>query len=128
VREQLERVLASRYFLDAEGRGRFLRFVVEQALADRAAGLKEYVIGVEVFGRGEAFDPKADSIVRVEARKLRAKLEEYYQNEGRADHLRIEIPKGGPTLSYGDCRTGSDVVLCAPGRQSDCAVQKGLGV
>jgi len=95
VREQLERVLASRYFLGAEGRGRFLRFIVEQTLADRAAELKEYVIGVEVFGRGEAFNPKADSIVRVEARKLRAKLEEYYQNEGRADPLRIEIPKGG---------------------------------
>ncbi len=94
IRFHLDKILASRFFSAAEGRCRFLRFVVEQALQDRQGELKEYVIGLEVFGRGESFDPKIDSIVRVEARKLRARLEQYYQEEGRTDAVRISLPKG----------------------------------
>ena len=49
----------------------FLRYVVERALAGEGDQLKEYVIGVAVFGRGDDYDPRLDSIVRVEARRLR---------------------------------------------------------
>jgi TolB-like protein/lipoprotein NlpI len=92
---QLARILESRYFSGAEGRSRFLRYVVERVLQNRQGELKEYIIGLEVFRRGEAFDPKTDSIVRVEARNLRAKLRDYYQGEGVRDPIRIELPKGG---------------------------------
>jgi len=90
----LERILASAKF--SRGRlGEFLRFVVEETLAGRGENLKESVIGVEVFQRGADFDPRIDPIVRVEARRLRQRLEEYYRDEGAGDAVRITLPKGG---------------------------------
>jgi serine/threonine-protein kinase len=56
--------------------------------------LKEYLVGVEVFNKLETFDPRIDSIVRVEARRLRSKLERYYQTEGRDDEVVIQFRKG----------------------------------
>ena len=64
---------------------RFLQLVVCEALGGRAGDLKEYPIGVAVFDRPASFDPSIDPIVRVEARRLRAKLDNYYQGEGRGD-------------------------------------------
>ena len=63
-------------------------------LAARFEQLKEYVLAVEVYGRKESFDPKESSIVRVEAGRLRSRLKEYYDTEGRDSPLRIEFPKG----------------------------------
>ena len=51
-------------------------------------------MGVEVFNKMESFDPRIDSIVRVEARRLRSKLERYYQTEGREDGVIIQFRKG----------------------------------
>ena len=73
----LEKILVSRVFQGSERLSRFLRFVVEHAVRGETAPLKEYVIGVQVFDRGESFDTRLDTIVRVEARRLRAKLREY---------------------------------------------------
>ena len=56
--------------------------------------MKEYLVGVEVFNKMETFDPRIDSIVRVEARRLRSKLERYYQTEGREDQIVIQFRKG----------------------------------
>ena len=61
---------------------RFLRLAVERALAGQADELKEYLIGVEVFDRKASYDPRVDPIVRVEARRLRAKLKAYYEGDG----------------------------------------------
>lgn len=74
---------------------RLLRFIVEQTLKGKADELKEYRLGVEVLGRGEDFDPRIDPIVRLQAAKLRSRLAEYYDNEGRSERLVISIPKGG---------------------------------
>ena len=65
----------------------FLEYTVRQTLDQQHAKLKEYSIAVEVFGRPEGFDPRLDSIVRVEARRLRSTVELYYDQEGRADSL-----------------------------------------
>lgn len=93
VRAQLERILAAPAF--ASGRHpRFLRYVVERTLAGEADQLKEYVLGLEVFDRSDGYDPRLDSIVRVEARRLRAKLEEYYAGPGADDPVVIDIPRG----------------------------------
>lgn len=93
VRTQLERILAAPAF--ASGRHpRFLRYVVERTLAGEADQLKEYVLGLEVFDRSDGYDPRLDSIVRVEARRLRAKLEEYYAGPGADDPVVIDIPRG----------------------------------
>lgn len=94
VRAALERVLASRTFAGADRLSRFLRFIVERTLAGGGDELKEYLLGVEVFDRTAAFDPRLDTIVRVEARRLRARLADYYRDEGAADAIVIALPKG----------------------------------
>jgi len=90
----MDRVLASRSFQSSDTLSRFLRYAVEQALEGRTDRLKEYSLGVDVLGRSPSFDPRIDSIVRVEASRLRARLAEYYRTEGRDDTVRIELPKG----------------------------------
>jgi TolB-like protein len=94
VRTELRRILASPHF-DASRRNRaFLAYVVEEALEGRADRIKAYAIATSVFGRDESFDPQLDSIVRIEAGRLRRSLERYYLTEGRKDLIRIDIPRG----------------------------------
>lgn len=94
-RAQLALILDSMDF-DATGRERrFLSHVVEEALSGRGDRIKAYSIAVEVFGRGEAFDPQTDPIVRIEAGHLRRALERYYLTAGHTDPILITIPKGG---------------------------------
>jgi serine/threonine-protein kinase len=95
IRQELARILHSASFSRASRLSRFLSFVVEQALKGNSIELKEYVLGVEVFDRKESFDPRLDPIVRVEAGRLRTKLQRYYEQEGQADGIHIECPKGG---------------------------------
>lgn len=97
---QLERVLASDTFAKAERMRRFLAYTVRQTLSGDFARLKETVIGVEVFDRDPAYDPKADPIVRIEARRLREKLKTYYEGEGAGDPIRITLPKGGYHVDF----------------------------
>jgi TolB-like protein/Tfp pilus assembly protein PilF len=100
VRQQLERILANSEFAQSERMCRFLRLAVEYSLEDRACELKEYLIGVEVFDR-PSFDPRVDPIVRVEARRLRSKLDKYYEGEGSRDEILIGLPKGGYAAVFG---------------------------
>jgi TolB-like protein/Flp pilus assembly protein TadD len=95
ARLQLERILASSGFARNERMSRFLRFVVDRHLEGRDHELKESVIAIEVFGRRPDYNPKHDPIVRTEAGRLRARLSEYYSEEGKNDALVLELPKGG---------------------------------
>ena len=95
VRAQLDRMLASAAFAGADRSSRFLRFVIDRALDGRREEIKESIIGVEVLGRSPSFDPKTDPIVRVEAGRLRTRLDAYYESEGKADPILIALPKGG---------------------------------
>jgi TolB-like protein/Flp pilus assembly protein TadD len=95
VRRQLSRLLASPGFCRNERLTRFLKFVVEQRLKGKGGEIKESVIAMEVFGRGADHDPKQDSIVRTEASRLRARLNEYYVGDGKDDAVVIDLPKGG---------------------------------
>jgi TolB-like protein/Flp pilus assembly protein TadD len=95
TREQLMRIVSSAAFHQGDRLKRFLTFIVTEALEGRRNELKEYVVGVQVFGKEDTFDPRTDPIVRVQARRLRAKLVRYYREEGRADEVIIELPKGG---------------------------------
>jgi TolB-like protein len=74
-----------------------LEYLVNETLAGRGERLKGYNVGLEVFDRPETFDPVVDPLVRIEAARLREKLHEYYDTEGRDDPVRIELPKGGYT-------------------------------
>jgi serine/threonine protein kinase len=94
VREQLQKIVASRIFSQSKKLLRFLGFVVEKALEGKGDQLSEYLIGVEVYERSSSFDPQIDTIVRGEARRLRSKLQQYYDTDGAYDPILIEVPKG----------------------------------
>ena len=94
ARAHLERLLASKDFDASERNRRFLRFVVDAVLDGQGDRVKAYTIATSVFGRDASFDPQTDSIVRIEARRLRRALERYYLLEGRGEAFRIDIPTG----------------------------------
>src|SRR5277367_4026805 len=87
IRRQLSQILKSRSFKQVDRLQRFLAFIVEETLAGRGDVLKEYPIGVDVFGKDSSFDPRMDPIVRVQARRLRIRLARYYQDEGQHDEV-----------------------------------------
>ena len=93
-RAELERVLRSGVFSKAPRLERFLRYVCERHFEDDGDQVKEYSIALEALGRPADFDPKKDSIVRVEAHRLRKRLAEYYAGPGAEHAVRIHIPNG----------------------------------
>ena len=95
IREQLSRMLDSAIFVHSHRLSRFLRFTVETTLAGQAEILKEYVIGTEVYDRKPPYHPSTDSIVRSEARRLRNKLKQYYESDGKNDAVFIYYRPGG---------------------------------
>lgn len=99
IRGQLARILASPEFVHSARMCEFLRFVVEISISGKGT-LKETVIGVEVFGRAPGYDPSLEPIVRIEARRLRNKLAQYYQCKGAEDSVVIGLPKGGYTPAF----------------------------
>lgn len=100
MRHALDRVLASKHFVHAPMKQRFLRLICEFHLGGRGGELNEYLIGREVFDRDGSYNPATDPIVRVGAHGVREKLERYYQKEGAEDEVRIEIPVGSYEPSF----------------------------
>lgn len=100
VQVELERVLLSRGFASAGRLSRLLRHVVERTLAGETDQLKEYSVGMEVFDRDDKYDPRVDSIVRVEAGRLRSRLDEYYNTDGATDPVRISLPRGAYVAQF----------------------------
>jgi serine/threonine-protein kinase len=94
ILSHLERVLTSTTFQNGGRSGALLRYLVETTVNGKGGDLKEYTLGADALGRGEAFDPRSDSIVRVEASRLRSRLELYYATEGQTEPVRITLPKG----------------------------------
>jgi len=99
---QLERIFKSPGFRNSQRLRRLLEFTVRCVKSGTTDQLKESVLGRAVFDRGSAYDPRIDSIVRVESQRLRRNLEEYYANEGRRDHVSIAFQPGSyiPVVSY----------------------------
>ncbi len=95
VAAQLERILNSSDFNASRRLKNFLRFVVTETLKGNAGQIKAYTIAVTVFGRTHSFDPQTDPVVRIEAGKLRSKLEHFYYARAGKEPIRIDIPKGG---------------------------------
>lgn len=91
---EIERIRASRAFQRASRQKSLLSYLVIETLEGRSDLLKEYSIGIAVFGKEPTFDPRLDSIVRVEAHKLRARLAKYFDTEGKSDPVRVELPVG----------------------------------
>jgi TolB-like protein len=102
IRQQLARMLQSPIFVQSDRLNRFLQFIVEHVIGGNQNYLKEYVIGSEVYDRRPPYNPNQDSIVRTEARRLRGKLKEYYETEGKDDPIYIYLRPGSyiPVLQY----------------------------
>lgn len=131
IRAQLRKMSGCKLFAHCPRLRRFLEFTVEEALAGNQGRLKEYFIGVEVFGKPDSFDPRLDSIVRVEARRLRAKVIKYYETLGKEDDfailyrrgdyvpyfLRRPWPTSGPSIGHSwtaDGNSRPQIVVVAP--------------
>ena len=107
VRDALERVLASPEFIRSRRINAFLHYVVEETLAGRSERLKAFTIAMDIYERDESFDPRTDTIVRVEAGRLRRRLKHYYATAGRNDPVRIELATGGYTPKF-HARNGAE--------------------
>jgi hypothetical protein len=94
IRAALDRLCKSKAFSGSEKLIRFLNFIVETTIRGESNYLKETVIGMSVFGRAPDYDPKADTIVRSQAWRLRSKLSVYYESEGASEPLKIMLRKG----------------------------------
>lgn len=110
---QTDRILESRHFRQAKSLEKFLRYVVSKKLAGDEQELKEFTIGLEVFQRGEDYDPRHDAVVRVQANVLRKRLASYYQEEGAHDTWVIELPKGHYVPQFYPRVTGAALALSA---------------
>ena len=108
IEAHLARVVQSSQFADTTRLKRFLTHIVTEALEGRPEKLKGYALGVDVFGKPEDFDPGADTIVRVQASKLRARLQAYYTQDGSREPVRIKLPKGQyvPVFEFADRVSG----------------------
>jgi hypothetical protein len=95
----IERLVASHSLHSSESLCRLLRYLAKQSIEHPGAQVKEYQIATEVLGRQANFDPQLDSMVRVQAGRLRAKLTEYYGTEGVSDSVVVELPKGSYALT-----------------------------
>jgi hypothetical protein len=101
IQGQIEKLASSHVLHGSESLCKLLRYIAKHALDHPGAPLKEYQIATEVFGRQDNFDPQVDSMVRVQAGRLRAKLTEYYNGDGASDDpVLVELPKGTYVLSF----------------------------
>src|SRR6476659_7446662 len=91
IRTQVDRICQSPLFARSGRLQRLLRYVSEEIIKGRAAEIKEYRVALDVYERAESYDPKVDSLVRVEVSKLRSRLTKYYEAEGKDDPVRIGI-------------------------------------
>ena len=97
---EIERLVNSRTLHGSESLCKLLRYLADHAVRHPGAALKEYQIATEVFGRPADFDPHLDSLVRVQAGRLRSKIAEYYNSEGIDDPIIVELPKGTYSLTF----------------------------
>jgi len=114
VRAQLNRILAAEAFVSSQRLCRFLRFIVERTLDAEVERLKEFVVAMEVFDRDETYDPSIDSIVRVEARRLRTKLKAYYEGPGSQDPVLITLRPGSYVPVFSPLAAGSPAEPAGP--------------
>src|SRR3954454_19961338 len=100
VRSQIDRLIQSKAFETSEVHRRLLQYLAEKSLTGEAERLKEYTIGLEAFSKPPTYDPKHDSIVRLQVGRLRQKLATYYSTEANGDAILVSLPKGAFKLNF----------------------------
>ena len=97
---QIERILQNKTLKLSEVQRRLLTYLADKSFAGEADDLKEYVIGIDAFGKPPSYDPRQESVVRMHVARLRQKLAEYYRTEGVSDPIFVDLPKGGFKLTF----------------------------
>ena len=97
---QIQRILQSKAFRTSEIHRNLLSYLAEKSISGTADGLKEYIVGLDVFAKPDSYDPRQESTVRMHVARLRQKLGEYYRTEGLEDPILVELPKGGFKLTF----------------------------
>src|ERR1700704_1187697 len=97
---QIQRLVQSKAFKTSEVHRNLLNYLAEKSLAGTAQNLKEYTVGLDVFGKPATYDPRQESVVRMHVGRLRQKLTEYYRTEGQDDPVIVDLPKGAFTLTF----------------------------
>jgi hypothetical protein len=97
---QIQRIVSSKAFKTSEVHRNLLNYLADKSLAGEAQNLKEYTVGLDVFGKPSSYDPRQESVVRMHVGRLRQKLAEYYRTDGVADPIVVDLPKGGFALTF----------------------------
>lgn len=121
---QIEKLINSHTLHGSESLCKLLRYLGDHAVKHPSVPLKEYQIATEVFGRPREFDPQLDSLVRVQAGRLRAKLAEYYASEGSEDPIVVEMPKGTYTLVFHQASAAAKTLLHGPETQAGKSIDQ----
>jgi hypothetical protein len=100
IRAQVARIVQNRNLKLSEGQGRLLSYLAEKSISGEADDLKEYVVGVDAFGKPPSYDPRQESVVRTQVARLRQKLADYYNTEGANDPVLVDLPKGGFKMKF----------------------------
>jgi hypothetical protein len=106
IREHLDHILESRAFKGSRRSQEFLQYVVEKSLSGDFEGLKERILGIEIFGCPLTYDTSADAIVRVTANDVRKRLIRYYELEGANSEFRIRLPSGSYLPEFSQASAG----------------------
>jgi hypothetical protein len=97
---QIQRIVSSKAFKTSEVHRNLFNYLAEKSLGGEAHNLKEYTVGLDVFGKPASYDPRQESVVRMHVGRLRQKLAEYYRTEGADDAVIVDLPKGGFGLTF----------------------------
>lgn len=97
---QIQRILQSKAFRTSEVQRNLLAYLAEKSITGTSDNLKEYVVGLDVFGKPASYDPRQESTVRMHVGRLRQKLAEYYRSEGLEDQVIVDLPKGGFKVTF----------------------------
>jgi hypothetical protein len=97
---QINRIVSGRTFSNSRLHRDLLGYLAAKTVAGEAGALKEYTVGIELFGKPESYDPRQESVVRVHVGRLRQRLIDYYRAEGLDDPLVVDLPRGGYSLTF----------------------------
>src|SRR5271156_4241791 len=100
LQTQIQRILQSKAFRTSEVQRNLLAYLADKSIHGSADSLKEYTIGLDVFGKPASYDPRQESAVRMHVGRLRQKLAEYYRLEGTEDPVMVDLPKGGFRVTF----------------------------
>lgn len=111
---QIQRILQSKAFRTSEVQRNLLAYLAEKSIAGNSDNLKEYVVGLDVFGKPASYDPRQESTVRMHVGRLRQKLAEYYRSEGLEDQIVVDLPKGGFRVTFEERPKAAPPEIAAP--------------